>query len=194
MAPTRHGAVTRLSASLAPYSCSPVAGSEITSVTFRPSGDSHGDLRLRQASAQGGYHSLPWVGNSMIQSVTKARRGRGKAMATDVMAFGRDQPEWDLLAEAGEAFLIERARRGRLTSYAELNATLERRTGLRRFDFALQAERTAMGHLLGLIVAERDRPFTGLMISALVIYLDGDDAASGFYKLAQDLDELPLAR
>jgi hypothetical protein len=107
------------------------------------------------------------------------------------MAFGRDQADWDEPAIAGEAFLIERARLGRLTSYTELNATLERRTGLRRFDFGLQAERAAMGHLLGLIVAERNRPVTGLMISALVIYLDGNDAGTGFYKLAQDLGEFP---
>jgi hypothetical protein len=104
--------------------------------------------------------------------------------------FGRDQADWDELAAAGEAFLIERARLGRLTSYTELNATLERRTGLPRFDFGLQAERAAMGHLLGVIVAERNRPVTGLMISALVIYLDGNDAGTGFYRLAQDLGEL----
>ena len=107
------------------------------------------------------------------------------------MMFGRDEADWDPLAAAGEQFLIEHARLGRLTSYTELNATLERRTGLRRFDFELQAERAAMGHLLGLIVVERNRPVTGLMISALVIYLDGNDAGSGFYKLAQDLGELP---
>lgn len=106
------------------------------------------------------------------------------------MAFGRDQAGWDLLVEAGEAFLIERARLGRLTSYTELNATLEHRTGLRCFDFQLQAERAAMGHLLGLIVVERNRLVTGLMISALVIYLGGNDAGSGFYKLAQDLGQL----
>jgi hypothetical protein len=52
-----------------------------------------------------------------------------------------------------------------------------------------------MGHLLGLVVVERNRPATGLMISALVIYLDGNDAGSGFYKLAQNLGELaPGAR
>jgi hypothetical protein len=33
--------------------------------------------------------------------------------------------------------LIERARLGGLTSYTEMNATLDRRTGLRRFDFKL---------------------------------------------------------
>jgi len=68
---------------------------------------------------------------------------------------------------------------------------LERRTSLRRFEFELQADRTAMGHLLGLIVVERNRPVTGLMISALVIYLGGNDAGPGFYGLAQDLAELP---
>jgi hypothetical protein len=110
------------------------------------------------------------------------------------MMFGRDEADWDVLAAASEEFLIERARQGRYTSYTELNATLERRTGLRRFDFELQAERAAMGHLLGLIVRERNRPVTGLMISALVVYIDGNDAGPGFYKLAQELGELPPGR
>ena len=111
--------------------------------------------------------------------------------ASESVVYGRDQAEWDQLAQVGEQFLIERARLGRLTSYTELNATLERRTGLRSFDFGMQADRAAMGHLLGLIVQERNRSITHLMISALVIYLDGNDAGSGFYKLAQDLGDLP---
>lgn len=114
--------------------------------------------------------------------------------AVDSVTYGRDQADWDLLATVGEEFLIERARLGRLTSYTELNATLARRTGLRPFNFDMQADRTAMGYLLGLIVQERNRPVTRLMISALVIYLDGNDAGSGFYKLAQDLGELPPGR
>jgi hypothetical protein len=36
-----------------------------------------------------------------------------------------------------------------------------------------------MGHLLYLIV-ERNRPSTGLMISALVTYLGANDAGTGF--------------
>lgn len=103
--------------------------------------------------------------------------------------FGRDELTWDEMAEAGEAFLVERARLGRLTSYTELNATLIRRTGLPGFDFSRQDERAAMGHLLGLIV-ERNRPATGLMISALVTYLDANDAGPGFYALAQQLGDL----
>jgi hypothetical protein len=107
-----------------------------------------------------------------------------------VTMFGRDELDWDQLVEAGEAFLIERGRLAKVTSYTELNATLVRRTGLPGFDFSRQDERAAMGHLLGLIV-ERNRPVTGLMISALVTYLDGNDAGPGFYGLAQDLGELP---
>jgi hypothetical protein len=106
------------------------------------------------------------------------------------LEYGRDEADWDILAKEGEGFLIERAGLGRTTSYTEMNSVLERRTGLRRFDFNSQADRAAMGHLLGLIVKEQNRPETGLMISALVIYLDGNDAGSGFYKLAQDLGEL----
>ena|ERR1700761_1682659 len=107
------------------------------------------------------------------------------------MLYGRDQADWDILAKAGEEFLVERARLRRTTSYTEMNAALERRTGLRQFDFGSQADRAAMGYLLGLIVTERNRPVIGLMISALVIYLGGNDAGSGFYGLAQDLGELP---
>ena len=100
--------------------------------------------------------------------------------------YGRDEMEWDQLADAGLAFLTERARLQRLTSYTELNATLVHRTGLRGFDFSRPDERAAMGHLLYLIV-ERNRPVTNLMISALVTYLDANDAGGGFYSFAQDL-------
>lgn len=100
--------------------------------------------------------------------------------------YARDEQEWDQLATAGLAFLIERARLRKTTSYTELNATLTRRTHVRGFDFGRPDERAAMGHLLGLIV-ERNYPRTKLMISALVLYLDENDAGSGFYGLAQQL-------
>ncbi len=47
------------------------------------------------------------------------------------------------------------------------------------FDLGHADERAAMGRLLYLIV-ERNRPATGLMISALVTYLDANDAGTGF--------------
>jgi hypothetical protein len=104
--------------------------------------------------------------------------------------YGRDDLVWDELVRVGLEFLIERARLGKLTSYTELNATLVRCTGLPGFDFSRADERAAMGHLLYLIV-ELNRPATGLMISALVSYLDANDAGSGFYSYAQDLGILP---
>ena len=104
--------------------------------------------------------------------------------------YGRDDLAWDELAQVGLEFLIERARLRKLTSYTELNATLVRRTRLPGFDFNRADERAAMGHLLYLIV-ELNRPATGLMISALVTYLDANDAGSGFYSYANDLAMLP---
>jgi len=75
-------------------------------------------------------------------------------------------------------------------SYTELNPALERRTGLMGFDVMHADERAAMGHLLYLIVM-RDWPQTRLMLSALVLHLNGNDPGSGFYALAQDLEMLP---
>jgi hypothetical protein len=59
------------------------------------------------------------------------------------MIYGRDGESWDQLTDAGLAFLIERARLGKLTSYTELNAILQRRTGLTGFDFGRADERAA---------------------------------------------------
>ncbi|GAA1002673.1 hypothetical protein STXM2123_1570 [Streptomyces sp. F-3] len=110
--------------------------------------------------------------------------------------YGRANSEWDELAEAGRNFLIERARLGKLTSYTELNATLVRRTGCRPFDFQRADERAAMGHLLGLIV-ERDQEIAPsdppVMLSALVVYLDSNDAGTGFYQLAKELGLLSMS-
>jgi hypothetical protein len=106
-----------------------------------------------------------------------------------VALYGRDDVIWDQLAQVGLEFLVERARLRKLTSYTEFNATLMRRTGLPGFDFSRADERAAMGHLLYLIV-EVNRPLTGRMISALVTYLDANDAGSGFYAYAQDLGML----
>jgi hypothetical protein len=65
-----------------------------------------------------------------------------------------------------------------------MNTVLARRTGLPPFDFTLENERAAMGHLLYLIV-QLDRPRSGRMMSAIVICLNENDAGSGFYRLAK---------
>ncbi|MGN6372186.1 MAG: hypothetical protein ACTHM1_04245 [Solirubrobacteraceae bacterium] len=59
------------------------------------------------------------------------------------------------------------------------------------FDFSLDRERAAMGHLLCRIV-EQERPESGHMISALVTYLGENDAGPGFYTLAQEYGLLPM--
>ncbi|WP_405634508.1 hypothetical protein OHB53_09905 [Streptomyces sp. NBC_00056] len=110
--------------------------------------------------------------------------------------YGRAKSEWDLLVGAGRDFPIERAKLGKVTSYTELKVTLARRTGYRAFDFERADERAAMGHLLGLIVereqanAPSDPP---LILSALVNYLDANDAGPGFYQLAKELQLLPMS-
>lgn len=102
--------------------------------------------------------------------------------------YGREDQEWDRLTETGRAFLVERARLRRVTSYTELNAAIARRAGMTGVDFAHVDERAAMGHLLGLIV-EQDVARTGLMLSALVHYLDANDAGPGLYHLATQLPD-----
>ena len=104
--------------------------------------------------------------------------------------IGRSEEEAETLVGAGHHFLEERAKLGKLSSYTEMNATLERRTGLRGFDFSMESERTAMGQVLG-IITEQDIPTSGVMLSSLVSYLDQNDAGPGFYKLATRLGLLP---
>jgi hypothetical protein len=104
--------------------------------------------------------------------------------------YGRSEEEWDELEEAGLEFLRERASLGRVTSYTEMNTDLAQRTGHRSFDFDQDSERAAMGHLLGRI-SDREFGRTGVLISAIVSYLDANDAGPGFYRLAQDKGLLP---
>ncbi len=106
------------------------------------------------------------------------------------MKYGRDQTQWDELVLEGRRFLEERARLRDLTTYTEMNTVLVRRTGQQGFDFGRQDERAAMGYLLGLIV-EDTLAQTGVMLSALVKYLDKNDAGTGFYQLAKEKGLLP---
>lgn len=99
--------------------------------------------------------------------------------------YGRTEVEWEELTSVGLRFLIEQAELQRTTTYTELNTVLGQRTDARTFDFDDESERVAMGELLFRIV-ERDRPASSHMISALVIYLNENDAGRGFYTLAQE--------
>lgn len=101
------------------------------------------------------------------------------------MRYGRSDEEWAKLAEAGQAFLIERAEMQRTTSYTELNAVLVNRTGAAGFNFDLEVDRAAIGELLGRISDDALSRTGGLLISALVQYLDSNDAGPGFYAFAR---------
>lgn len=105
--------------------------------------------------------------------------GEGEAM------YGRDDDQWDDLVQAGHGFLKEVASLGKTTSYTEMNAVLQRRTGLPGFNFNQEKDRAAMGYLLGRIVDRDQNDHPGLMITSLVIYLNANDAGTGFYNLAR---------
>jgi len=51
--------------------------------------------------------------------------------------------------DAGKKFLVERAVMQRTTSYTELNAALVNRTGTAGFNLNFDADRAAIGELLG---------------------------------------------
>jgi len=99
--------------------------------------------------------------------------------------YGRTDEEWAQLAAVGKQFLIEQARMRRTTSYTEFNAVLANRTGLPGFDFDRDSDRAAVGALLGEISEDAVTETGGLLISALVQYLDTNDAGPGFYALAR---------
>lgn len=105
------------------------------------------------------------------------------------MIWGREGSEWTEMVAATAEFLSEQARLGRTTSYTELNSVLHGRTGARPFDFSRDSERAAMGSLLGEVATEQ-LPVVGALVSSIVVYLNENDAGSGFYRLAVELNLL----
>lgn len=103
--------------------------------------------------------------------------------------FGRTQDEWEAIIEESIEILRAQARLKRVTSYSDLNSNLGRR-GHRPFDFEQQSERAAMGSALGQ-VSRRSVGECGVMLSAIVVYIDRNDAGPGFYNLAVELGLLP---
>lgn len=105
------------------------------------------------------------------------------------MIWGREESEWNELVQATTEFLADQARLERKTTYTELNAVLQRRTGARPFDFSKDGDRAAVGALLG-EVARAQLPTVGALVSSIVLYLHANDAGGGFYRLAIDLNML----
>lgn len=105
------------------------------------------------------------------------------------MRFGRSDDEWDSIVEDAVAFLVDQARLKRIVSYSDLNSALARR-GHTPFNFDIESDRTAIGYLLG-DATRHTVGDTKTMLSAIVVYLNRNDAGPGFYKLAVELGLLP---
>ena len=108
--------------------------------------------------------------------------------------YGRSEHEWQDLEQAGWAFLKEKAAECRedaahdpTVSYSDANEELAARTGQPAFDFGQQADRAAMGYLLGRISRDRSWPVSRLLTSALVRYQGEADAGPGFFNLAREM-------
>jgi len=103
--------------------------------------------------------------------------------------FGRSDDEWDRIVDDAAAFLISQAKLRRTVTYSDLNSALTRRGHL-PFDFGTESDRAAVGAVLGDAV-QRTIGDSGVMLSAIVVYIDRNDAGTGFYKLATQLGLLP---
>jgi len=102
-----------------------------------------------------------------------------------IVRYGRSEQEWARLVDVGRKFLVERAIMRRTTSYTEFNAALINRADTAGFNFDLDADRAAIGQLPRQISEDTSVETGGLLISALVQYLDTNDAGPGFYTLAR---------
>jgi hypothetical protein len=118
------------------------------------------------------------------------------ALVNDGQLYGRAEVEWAALETAGWDFMIGRAPQPYpVTTYTEMNAVLAHRTGQPPWNFDLQADRAAMGVLLGRLTdrsfAETKDHLGGLMISSLCMYLDQNDVGQGFFVKAAELGLIP---
>lgn len=103
--------------------------------------------------------------------------------------FGRSDDEWDAIVADTQGFLVDQARLRRVTSYTDVNKAIAA-AGHKPFDFSAQSDRNAVGAVLGDVV-KRTIGDTGVMLSAIVAYIDRNDAGPGFYNLAVQLGLLP---
>lgn len=109
-------------------------------------------------------------------------------MKTAAERYGITEDDWEALINAATEFLASEAGEGSLTSYSELNKTIAEQTGLDPLDFSHPEGRNALAWILGEVV-NRTVDDVGAMLSAVVIYIDQNDAGPGFYHLAVDLTE-----
>lgn len=107
-------------------------------------------------------------------------------MKTAAERYGVSEEDWDRQVTAAVRSLERVAALSRVTSYTDLNREIAEKTGMKQFDFSHPEGRNAMAWILGDVV---DRTVDELraMLSAVVLYVDGNDAGAGFYQLAVQL-------
>ena len=111
-------------------------------------------------------------------------------MGAAAKRYGINDDDWEQLIAATIKVLERVASLERVTTYSDLNREISDRTGLPRFDFSHPEGRNAMSELLGEVV-ERTVDELGAMLSAVVLYIDNNNAGPGFYHLATQVRGLP---
>lgn len=111
-------------------------------------------------------------------------------MGAAARRYGIDDDNWEQLIAATITVLERVAAESGVTNYSDLNREISEQTGLPRFDFTHPEGRNAMSELLGEVV-ERTVDEIGGMLSAVVIYTDGNNPGPGFFHLAAHLRDLP---
>lgn len=98
----------------------------------------------------------------------------------------RTPDQWQELVDAATKSLTRTARLKRLSNYTDLNRDIAAQTGQTAFDFSSPEGRNAMGQILADVVEETYSD-KGVMLSALVPYVDSNRPGGGFYHLAVNM-------
>lgn len=102
--------------------------------------------------------------------------------------YGYTTRDWERLVDAGEAFLVGRARLRSDTDYSTFCLEVRRATEL-----ALDPHDLALREVLG-DIGRRTFDRDGVVVTALVRYKDAADPGEGFYTLCQELGLLPKGK
>ncbi|GGG67154.1 hypothetical protein GCM10011374_34200 [Kocuria dechangensis] len=114
-----------------------------------------------------------------------ARAGQGN----EELYYGRAKRDWAAMLRVTEAYLAECAAGNCETDYTAVNHRIDRER-LPAFRFDREADRAAMGRLLGEISVWSYEDH-GIMLSALVRQSGGTSVGKGFWTLAEELGAVP---
>jgi serine/threonine protein kinase len=113
---------------------------------------------------------------------------RHQPKPTEASRYGYTARDWERLVDAGEAFLVGRARLRSDTDYSTFCLEVRRATEL-----ALDPHDLALREVLG-DIGRRTFDREGVVVTALVRYKDAADPGEGFYTLCQELGLLPKGK